>query len=97
MENNHCQIKNHRSLEQTKNLIKRLNRIEGQIRGISKMVEEDRCCDEILIQISAVNKSLTSLGQKLLANHFKTCLVNSVKNDKLEVIDEFLDLTWRLM
>ncbi len=69
----------------------RLKTIEGQVRGIRGMIEENRYCNDILIQISAVIKSLKSVENELLKNHLSTCVVRDIKNDKLEIIDEFMD------
>lgn len=87
-----CIRKKHRSAEEKKNLTKRLNIIEGQVRGIKDMVLEDRYCDEIMIQISAINKSLKSLGTEMLKNHLQTCIVDELKNDNLSAIDDVISL-----
>ena len=87
-----CIRKKHRSAEEKKNLTKRLNIIEGQVRGVKDMVLEDRYCDEIMIQISAINKSLKSLGTEMLKSHLRTCVVKDIKDNKLEVLDEVVDL-----
>lgn len=92
-----CTIKEHRTEEQNITYTKRLNRIEGQVRGINKMINTDRHCDEILIQIAAVTKSLKSLGQELLENHMKTCMVNDIKNNNLASIDEVMELFRKLV
>ncbi len=76
-----------RNSEDKKALIHRLNRINGQIRGITKMIEEDRYCEDILIQLSAVEQSVKSLASILLERHLKNC----VKNDILEGKDESLN------
>lgn len=86
----------HRSVEEKTNLIKRLNVIEGQVRGVKQMIEEERYCDDVLIQISAIQSSLKSLGNVILKNHLSTCVVEEIKNDKLEVIDDIIDLFGRL-
>ena len=86
----------HRNEEEKKKLKKRLSVIEGQIRGISGMVEEDKYCHDILIQLSAVEHSLKSVGMEILKSHLSTCVVNEVKNGNLEVVDEILDLVKRL-
>ena len=83
--------------EDEKNYLKnRLNKIEGQVRGINKMIDEDRYCDEILIQISAINNSLKSLGNIILKNHLSTCVVNNIKDNNLEIIDEVMNLINKL-
>ena len=60
------------------------------------MIEEERYCDEILVQLSAVNNSLKSVGTKLLKNHLETCVVNDIKNDNLDILDDVMDLFSRL-
>ncbi len=83
--------------EDEKNYLKnRLNKIEGQVRGINKMIDDDRYCDEILIQISAINNSLKSLGNIILKNHLSTCVVNNIKDNNLEIIDEVMNLINKL-
>lgn len=88
--------KKHRTEEEKEVLIKRLSRIEGQVRGIKKMIEDDRYCDDILIQVSAINNSLKSLGNEILKSHLSTCVVEDLKNDNLDVIDDIIDLFRRL-
>lgn len=83
--------------EEKKGYKKRLNIISGQVNGISKMIEDDRHCAEILIQISAVDKALKKLGQEMLENHMKTCMVDDIKNGKYESIDEVMDLCRKLI
>ncbi len=75
-----------------KKLENRLKIIEGQVRGISEMIKTDRYCRDILIQISAINKSLKSIANIILEDHVKNCIVRDLKADKLEVIPELLDL-----
>lgn len=86
----------HRDEAEKNRFKKRLHIIEGQIKGIGQMIEDDRYCADILIQISAIDKSLKSLGTELLRNHLSTCVVNDIKNEKLEVIDEVIDLVRKL-
>lgn len=100
MEYNKCcnkDIKKTYRLEaEKKQLTKRLNIIEGQIRGIKQMVIEDRYCDDILIQIAAVNSALKSLGNNILENHLNTCVVRDIKNDKLDILEEVMQLIKKL-
>lgn len=96
-EKDKCPIKVHRTEAQNELYIKRLNRIEGQIKGINKMITSDRHCNEILIQIAAVTASLKSLGQELLMGHMKTCMVEDIKREKYESIDEVMDLFRKLV
>lgn len=100
MEHNKCcnkDIKKTYRLEaEKKQLTKRLNIIEGQIRGIKQMVIDDRYCDDILIQIAAVNSALKSLGNNILENHLNTCVVRDIKNDKLGILEEVMQLIKKL-
>jgi len=91
----HNKIK-HRTEEEKKEIKTRLKTIEGQVRGVSSMIDEDRYCDDILIQISAINHSLKSLGNQLLKIHLSTCVVDHIKNDKMDIIEEVMDLIKRL-
>lgn len=86
-----------RSEEEYKKLINRLSRIEGQIRGIRGMVESNAYCPDILIQVSAVNAALNAFNKELLSNHIRTCVVNDIKNDKEETIDELVNTLQKLM
>lgn len=88
-------IKN-RSNTEKELLIKRINKIEGQARGIKKMIENDRYCGDILIQISAIDKSLKSLGNIMLKSHLKSCVVEEIKKDNLEILDEVSNLIKQL-
>ena len=79
-----------RSEEEYKSLINRLNRIEGQVRGIRKMVEANTYCTDILTQVSAVNAALNAFNRELLANHIRTCVADDIRNGKDETIDELV-------
>lgn len=81
-----------RSLEEKKILTTRLNKIIGQLNGIKNMIEEDRYCDDILIQLSAADKSIKSLANLLLDNHMHTCLIEHIENKNYEIIDEIVEL-----
>ena len=85
----------HRTEEEKKHLITRLKTIEGQVRGIGQMIDDDRYCDDVLIQISAVTKSLKSLGNEILKSHLSTCVVEDIKDNQLEIIDEVMELIKR--
>jgi CsoR family transcriptional regulator, copper-sensing transcriptional repressor len=73
-----------------KAIITRLNRIEGQVKGVKKMVEEDIYCDDVLNQISSIKAALNGLSKALLERHINTCVVDKIKNDDTEVLDELL-------
>lgn len=74
----------HRDPKEEKDLITRLNRIEGQIRGIKAMVQDERYCTDILVQVSAVQSALNGFTTRLLSSHIKTCVVQDIKNGKEE-------------
>ena len=86
-----------RSEEEYKKLINRLNRIEGQIRGIRGMVENSAYCTDILIQVSAVNAALNAFNKELLANHLRTCVAEDIRSGKDETIDELVNTLQKLM
>lgn len=92
-----CQKTKERSEKEYKSLINRLNRIEGQIRGIKGMVERDVYCTDILVQVAAVNAALNSFNKVLLANHIKTCVTNDIKEGKEETVDELVTVLQKLM
>ena len=99
MEENSCcgTRKTHLDEEQYKKLKNRLNRIEGQLRGISNMLDENAYCPDILTQVSAVNAALTSLNKELLACHMRSCVTEDIRSGKTESIDEFVKLMQKLM
>ena len=86
-----------RSPEEFKILSNRLNRIEGQIRGIKKMLENNAYCPDILIQVSAVNAALNSFNKVLLAEHINSCVVNDIKDGKTEPVGELVEILQKLM
>lgn len=92
-----CGRKKERSPEEYKSLIHRLNRIEGQIRGIRRMVEESAYCNDILIQSSAVSAAMNAFNRELLANHIKTCVAQDIREGKDETIDELVATLQKLM
>ena len=87
----------HREMQEKKNLTTRLNKIEGQVRGIRAMVEDDRYCVDILTQVSAVQAALNSFNKELLARHIKTCVSEDIKDGKEEAVDELCELLKKLM
>ncbi len=86
-----------RSDKEYRDLMNRLSRIEGQVRGIRKMVETDAYCTDILIQVSAVNAALNSFNKVLLANHIRTCVAQDIRQGKEETIDELVLTLQKLM
>ncbi|MBR5523990.1 MAG: metal-sensing transcriptional repressor [Clostridia bacterium] len=86
-----------RSAEERKKLINRLNRIEGQIRGIRGMVEYDAYCTDILTQSAAVSAAMSSFNKELLSNHIRGCVSRDIRDGRDEVVDELLDILQKLM
>lgn len=91
------QRKKERTPEEYKKLINRLNRIEGQIRGIRGMVESGAYCPDILVQSAAVNAAVNSFNRELLSSHIRTCVANDIRDGNNEVIDELLGTLQKLM
>ncbi|APH03739.1 metal-sensitive transcriptional regulator [Bacillus weihaiensis] len=87
----------HHSDKVKKNLITRLNRIEGQIRGIKSLIEKDTYCDDVITQISATQAALNGVGKLLLEGHLRTCVVERIQEGDEEIIDELLVTVQRLM
>ncbi|WP_307203464.1 metal-sensitive transcriptional regulator [Paenibacillus harenae] len=87
----------HHSDKMKANLTTRLNRIEGQIRGVKAMIEKDTYCDDVLNQIAAVQSALNGVGKLLLEGHMKSCIVERIQAGENEVIDELLTTVQKLM
>lgn len=100
-ERNKCcccsQRKKDRTPEEYKKLINRLNRIEGQIRGIKGMVENGAYCPDILVQSAAVNAAVNAFNKELLANHIKTCVLEDIRNGNDDIVDELVSTLQKLM
>lgn len=92
-----CVKTKHRDSEEYRKLINRLNRIEGQVRGIRSMVEEERYCVDILTQVSAIQSALNAFNKELLSNHIKTCVVEKIQNGDEQVVDELCETMKKLM
>lgn len=92
-----CAKHTDRSEADRKKLINRLKRIEGQIRGIIGMLENDAYCNDILIQSAAVNAAVNSFNKELLANHIRTCVARDIREGKDETIDELVATLQKLM
>ena len=92
-----CDRKKVRDEKEYKDLMNRLSRIEGQVRGIKGMLEKDAYCPEILVQVSAVNAALNSFNKVLLANHIRTCVADGIRAGNDEVVDELLKTLQKLM
>ena len=94
---NCCCQKKVRNEKEIKDLMNRLNRIEGQIRGIKRMLEEDAYCIDIINQVSAANCALNSFTKVILANHIKSCVAEDVKEGSEEKLDELVKTLQKLM
>ena len=92
-----CVKKTVRSEEKKKQLLNRLKRIEGQIRGIQTMIEQDTYCNDILVQSAAVNAAVNAFNRELLASHIHSCVVRDIKDGKDEVVDELVATIQKLM
>ena len=92
-----CCKKKERASEEKHALINRLNRIEGQIRGIKNMIENDAYCIDVLTQVSAINSALSAFNRELLATHIKTCVSEDIKNGREEAADELIQTLGRLI
>ena len=97
MEEKCCERTKHRASKEYRDMINRLSRIEGQVGGIRKMVEEERYCVDILTQVSAIQSALNSFNKKLLASHIHSCVVDDIQDGKVEAVDELCEIIQKLM
>ncbi len=86
-----------RTEEEYKSLINRLSRVEGQVRGVRKMVESKAYCVDILRQVSAIQSALNAFNKELLGNHIKTCVFDGIRAGNHDVIDELVETVQKLM
>ena len=86
-----------RSEKEYKDLMNRLRRIEGQVRGVQKMLEDGAYCPDILIQVSAINSALNSFSKTLLGSHIKSCVADDIREGKDETIDELVEVLQKVM
>jgi DNA-binding FrmR family transcriptional regulator len=98
-EQDHCGTtrKSHHSAETKNKLVTRLSRIEGQVRGIKRMIEEDYYCDNVLNQIAAIQAAMNGVSKLLLENHVRSCVVERLQAGENEVVDELLISINKLM
>jgi DNA-binding FrmR family transcriptional regulator len=96
-ENCTCCKQKQRTEKEYRDLINRLSRIEGQIRGIRGMVEKNCYCTDIIVQVAAANAALNSFNKVLLADHIRTCVADDIRSGKDETIDELVELLQKLM
>lgn len=87
----------HRGEEEYRSLVNRLSRIEGQVRGIKNMIENDAYCTDVLVQVSAVQAALNAFSKELLSNHIHTCVAENIRKGDDSVIDELVVTLQKLM
>ncbi len=92
MNKNCCEKKTERSEKEKQLINNRLNRIEGQLRGIKKMIDRDAYCNDVLVQLSAIENSVKSLSNHILEKHLYSCVTRDLENGKLETLDEIISL-----
>ena len=92
-----CSRKKKRSEAEQKALMNRLKRIEGQVRGVEKMLELDAYCPDILVQVAAINSALNSFNKVLLASHMRSCVAEDIRAGKNETIDELVETLQKVM
>lgn len=92
-----CKKTKERSENDKRSLINRLNRIEGQVRGIKGMIEESAYCTDVLVQVSAVTAALNAFNKELLATHIRTCVAEDIKAGRDETVDELVETLRKLM
>lgn len=89
--------KKQRTADEYKSLTNRLSRIEGQVRGVRTMIENDAYCVDVLTQVAAINSALSAFSRELLANHIKTCVTEDIKNGREEAAEELIQTLGRLI
>ena len=87
-----CNKKTYRGEEEKKIINNRINRIEGQLKGIKKMIQEDAYCNNVLMQLSAIENSIKSLSNHILENHLYSCVTRDLEDGKIETLDEIISL-----
>ena len=92
-----CNRHKKRDSKEYNDLVNRLSRIEGQVRGIKRMLENDAYCPDILIQVSAINAALTSFNKVLLANHIRECVTRDIRDGKDETVEELIAVCQKVM
>ena len=92
-----CERTKHRDDKEYKDLMNRLKRIEGQVRGLQNMLEKEAYCPDILVQVSAVNSALNSFSRELLASHMRSCVAEDLRNGNEETIEELVETLQKVM
>lgn len=91
-----CTKSKHRTEEEKKDLTRRLKIISGQISGIQQMIDNDRYCDEVLLQVASATNALKSLGNEILKSHMKSCMVEEISEGNIDAVDDVLVLFGKL-
>ena len=89
--------KKHREEDEFRKLMNRLNRVEGQVRGVKKMLEEEQYCVDILTQVSAIQAALNAFNKELLSSHIHSCVVEEIQKGNTDVVDELCESIRKLM
>ena len=92
-----CAKKTERTEEQKKKLMNRLNRLEGQVRGVKKMIENDAYCNDILIQSAAIGAAVNAFSREVLRAHLHSCVARDIRAGRDEVVDELVTTMRKLM
>ncbi len=92
-----CAKRTERSEEQKKKLLNRLSRLEGQVRGVRKMVENDAYCNDILVQTAAISAAVNALSREILRTHLTSCVIRDIREGRDEVADELMETLERMM
>ncbi len=92
-----CAKATERSDEQRRRLLNRLSRLEGQVRGVRKMVEEDAYCNDILVQTAAISAAINAFSREVLRSHLKSCVIRDIREGRDEVADELMETLERMM
>lgn len=87
----------HREAPEKRALMNRLSRVEGQVRGIKKMLDEDAYCTDVLTQVSAIQAALNAFNKELLASHIRTCVVNEIRAGDDTVVDDLVNTLQKMM
>ena len=96
-DNNCCCRKKERSEKEYKDLMNRLKRIEGQVKGVQRMMEENAYCPDIMVQVSAINNALNGFNKVLLSEHLRTCVVDDIKAGREDTIEELTETLKKVM
>ena len=92
-----CEKKTLRTEEQKRKLLNRLNRLEGQVRGVKKMIENDAYCNDILMQTAAISAAVNALSREILRTHLTSCVIRDIREGRDEVADELMETLERMM